>query len=60
MDLVCKKDKRKKILLIFRFFHYTWFIGSENLFHFYFESKNDKVLTFNIIHLSNFEIGASL
>ena len=50
-----------KILLIFRFFHYIWFIDSEN---FYFiiilKEKNDKVLTFNIVHLPNFEISVSL
>ena len=49
-----------KILLIFRFFHYVWFIDSENLFHSYFERKYDKVLTLNIVHFSNFEISASL
>ena len=42
-----------KILLIFRFFH------SENLFY-YFERKNEKVLTSNIIHFPKFEISASL
>ena len=30
------------------------------MFHFYFEIKNDKVLTFNIVHFGNFEITASL
>ena len=49
-----------KILLIFRFFHYIWFIDSKNLFHSYFERKNDKVLTFNIVHFPNFEIYSSL
>ena len=29
------------------------------MFHSYFERKNDKVLTFNIAHLPNFEISAS-
>ena len=29
------------------------------MFHFYFERKNDKVLTFNIVHFPNFEISAS-
>ena len=29
-------------------------------YYYYFERKNDKVLTFNIAHLPNFEIGASL
>ena len=53
MDLV-------KIMLIFRSFHYTWFIDSENLFPSYFERKNDKVFTFNIVHFPNFEISASL
>ena len=48
-----------KILLVFRFFHYIWFIDSENLFHSYFDRKYDKVLTFNIAHFSNFEVSAS-
>ena len=30
------------------------------MFHSYFERKNDKVLTFNIVHLPYIEIGASL
>ena len=30
------------------------------MFHSYFERKNDKILTFNIVHLPNFEISASL
>ena len=30
------------------------------MFHSYFEWKNDKVLTFNIAHIPNFEIRASL
>ena len=30
------------------------------MFHFYFERKNDKVLTVNIVHVPNFEISASL
>ena len=47
-----------KILLMRRFFHYIWFIGGKNLF--LFERKNDKVLTFNIVHSPNFEISASL
>ena len=49
-----------KILLIFTFFHYIWFIDNENLFHFYFERKNDKVLTINVFHFPYFEISASL
>ena len=49
-----------KIWLIFRFFHYIWFVDSKNSFHFYFERKNGKVLTFNIVHFPNFEISASL
>ena len=48
------------ILLIFRFFHYIWFIDSEDLIRSYFERKNDKFLTFNIIHFPNFEINVSL
>ena len=30
------------------------------MFHSYFERKYEKVLTFNIVHFSNFEISASL
>ena len=30
------------------------------MFHSYFERKNDKVLIFNIVHVANFEISASL
>ena len=41
-----------KILLIFRFFRYIWFI--ENI------KKNDKVLTLNIVHFPNFEKSAAL
>ena len=59
MELVCKY-KTMKILLTFRFFYYIWFIDSENLFHSYFKRKNDKVLTFNIVHFQNFEISTSL
>ena len=55
-----QNNKTKKILWIFRFFHYIWFIDSENLFDSYFERKNDKVLIFNIVHFPNFEISASL
>ena len=29
------------------------------MFHFYFERKNDKVLTFNIVPFPNFEISTS-
>ena len=51
-----------KILLVVRLFHYIWFIDIENLarFHSYFERKNDKILTFNIVNFPNFEISASL
>ena len=45
---------------MFRYFHYIWFIDGENLFHSYFEKKNDKVLTFNIVYFPNCEISASL
>ena len=48
-----------EILLIFRFFHYTWFIDRENLFHSYFKRKNGEVLTFHIVHFPNLEIIAS-
>ena len=30
------------------------------MFHSYFERKNDKVLTFNIVHFPDFEISDSL
>ena len=30
------------------------------MFHSYFERKNDKILTFNVVHFPNFEISASL
>ena len=30
------------------------------MFHSHFERKNDKFLTFNIAHVANFEISASL
>ena len=30
------------------------------MFHSYFERKNDKVLTFNIVHFPNFETSMSL
>ena len=50
-----------KILFIFRFLHYIWFTGSENvMFHSYFERKNDKFLTFNIVRFPKFEISAFL
>ena len=49
-----------KILLKFIFFHYIWFIDSENLFYSLFQRKNDKVLTHHIAHCPNFEISASL
>ena len=50
-----------KILLIFRFFHYIWFIDSKNLyFILILEEKMIKFLTFNIVHFPNFEISASL
>ena len=29
------------------------------MFHSYFERKNDKFLTFNIVHVANFEIKVS-
>ena len=37
-----------------------WFTDSRNLFHSYFERKNDKVLSFNIVYSANFEISAAL
>ena len=53
------KQQTMKIMLIFRFFYYVWFIDSKNLFHSYLK-KNDKDLTFNIVHFPNFETNASL
>ena len=53
--------KTVKILLMFRFFHYIWFIDSENLcFILFLKGKMRKVLTFNIVHFPNFETSASL
>ena len=49
-------NKTMKVLFIFRFFHYIWFIDSENLC-FILISKET---TFNIVHFPNFEISASL
>ena len=49
-----------KIMLIFRFFKYIWFIDSENLcFILMLKEKNGKVLTCNIVHFPNFEISAA-
>ena len=48
------------ILLIFKFFHYIWFIDNENLCFNFILKKNDTVLTFNIVHFLNFEISVSL
>ena len=59
VDLVCN-NKTMKIFLIFRFFHYIWFIDSENLcFILILKEKNDKVLTLNVVHFPNFGISAS-
>ena len=50
-----------KILLIFQFFHYIWFIDSENLcFILILKENMTRFLTFNIVHFPNFEISASL
>ena len=53
-----------KVLLIFSFYHYIWFIDSKNLCLILkknsFSNKNDKVLTFDIVHFPNFEISAFL
>ena len=49
-----------KILLIFRFFHYIEFINIENLcFILILKEKMTRVLTFNIVRVRNFEIGAA-
>ena len=49
------------MLLIFRFFHYIWFINGENLcFILILKEKIDNFLAFNIVHIPNFEISASL
>ena len=53
-------NKTMKMWLIFRFFYYIWFIDSKNLcFILVLKEKNDKVLTFFIVHFPNFEIGAA-
>ena len=44
----------KKILMIFRFIHYIWFIDSENVSFVLILN-----LPFNIVHFPNFEISAS-
>ena len=49
-----------KILLIFTFFCYIWFIDSKNLCSILILKNNDKVLIFNIAHFGNFEISAFL
>ena len=36
-----------------------WLIDCDNLFHFHFERKNYKLLSFTIVYLPNFEISAS-
>ena len=59
MELV-SKNKSMKILLIFRFFHCTWFIDNEILGFILVLRKNGKVLTFDIVHSLNIEISASL
>ena len=49
-----------KILLIFRFFHYIWFIGSENLcFIPILKEKMTRFWHLNIVHFPNFEISVS-
>ena len=59
VDLVCN-NKTMKIFLIFRLFNYIWFIDSENLcFILILREKNDKVLTFNVVHFPNFGISPS-
>ena len=68
MELVCKQFYSMKILLIFRFFYYVWFIDSENLrFVPTLKEKTtitilkeEKVLTFNIANFPNLEISAPL
>ena len=49
-----------QILLIFRFFHYIWFIDSENLSFTLILKEKMTVLTLNIAHFCKFEISASL
>ena len=48
------------ILLMFRFFHYIWFIDSENVYFILILKKKYKVLTFNFVHFPTFEISLSL
>ena len=60
MDLYAN-NKTVKIIVIFTFFYYIWFIDNENsCFILILKGKNDNVLTFNIVNFSNFEISASL
>ena len=58
MDLVY--NKTMKILSIFRFFHYVWFIDSENVCFILILKEKMTVFTFNIVHFPNVEISASL
>ena len=55
-----QNNKPLKILLICKFFHCNWIIDSENLCSYLFRKKNDKALTFNIVHFPIFEISASI
>ena len=60
MELVFKQKNNENIVEIHFFFLHLLF-DSENLYSILiFKIKNDNVLIFNIVHLPNFEIGASL
>ena len=60
MDLYAN-NKTMKIIVIFTFFRYIWFIDNENsCFILILKRKTDKVLTFNIVHFPNIEMSASL
>ena len=60
MELVCKL-KTMKILLIFRFFHYIWFIDQENLyFILILKDKMARFLHLILLISLNLETSASL
>ena len=62
MDLVCKQQNNENIVDI-QIFNYIQFIDSEKLkknLKKIETRKNDKFLTFNIVHFPDFEISASL
>ena len=71
MELVCKQENNENIVDIYIviqiisiivdfFIILGLLILIQFVFHSYFERKNDKVLTLDVVRLSNFEISASL